>query len=343
MTSDGTCRFVMPRSESTIARRGPAAIPASTAALIASPSGSFAAASSSAPRPSLGLMSAAAKTSPNSSNTAGRNARTTWPKMIGSETFIIVALRCTENRTSSAAARAIWASRNSCSAATCIAVASTISPASTGTDSRSTVDEPSAASSWMRRLPSAVDDDRLLVGAEVVRRHVGDVRLGVRAPRAHRVRVLAGVLLDRERRAAVGVALAEHRVDGRPHDPVVAGPDVALVVGLRVVRVARDVVALCLQLGDGRLQLGDRRRDVRQLDDVRLWSRGQIAELRERVADALVVTEPLGEQRQDAPGQRDVARLDRHAGDPGVRLDDRQERIRRQQGRLIGVRVDDGG
>ena len=34
----------------------------------------------------------------------GKNAVTTWPKMIGSLTFIIVALRCTENSTSSALA-----------------------------------------------------------------------------------------------------------------------------------------------------------------------------------------------------------------------------------------------
>ena len=71
-----------------------------------------------------------------------------------------------------------------------------------------------------------VDDDRALVGAEVVGGHVGDVGLRVRAPRTHRVRVLAGVLLDRVRRPAVGVALAQHRVDGRPLDPVVAGADV---------------------------------------------------------------------------------------------------------------------
>ena len=188
-----------------------------------------------------------------------------------------------------------------------------------------------------------VDDDRLLVGAEVVGRHVGDVGLGVRAPRTHRVRVLAGVLLHRVRRPAVRVALAQHRVDGRSLDPVVAGAHVAVLVGRRVVRVVREVVALRLQLGDRRLQLGDRRRDVGQLDDVGLGPGGQLAQLGQGVADALVVAQPLGEQRQDASGEGDVAGLDRHPGDPGVGLDDRQERIRRQQRRLIGVRVDDGG
>ena len=280
MTSDGTCRLVMPRSESTIASRGPSAIPASTAALMASASGIVAAAASSVPRPSLGLMSAAARTSPNSSNSAGKNARTAWPKMIGSETFIIVALRWTENRTSSALARAIWAARNSRSAATCM---------HGGVDDLAGEHRHRLAQHGRRAVGGVeldaqaavgLDDDRLLVGPEVVGRHVGDVGLGVRAPRTHRVRVLAGVLLDRVRRPAVGVALAQHRVDGRALDPVVAGAHVALLVGGRVVRVVGDVVALRLQLGDRRLQLGDRRRDVRQLDDVRLGPRGQLARAR---------------------------------------------------------------
>lgn len=74
--------------------------------------------------------------------------------MIGSETFIIVALRCTENRTPSALARATCAVRNSRSAATRSTEASTTSSAWTGTDSRSTVVEPSSPLSSMRRVPS---------------------------------------------------------------------------------------------------------------------------------------------------------------------------------------------
>ncbi len=76
--------------------------------------------------------------------------------MIGSETFIIVAFRCTENSTSSALARAIWAVRNSRRAATRMTVESTTSPASTGTESRSTVVVPSSATSSMRSDPSSL-------------------------------------------------------------------------------------------------------------------------------------------------------------------------------------------
>ena len=57
----------------------------------------------------------------------------------------------------------------------------------------------------------------------------------------------------------------------------------------------------------------------------------------------LVVGEAVGEAGEDPAGERDVAGLDRDAGRGGVRLDDRQERVRRQQRRLVGVRVDDRG
>ena len=70
---------------------------------------------------------------------------TTWPKMIGSLTFIIVALRCTENRTSSAFARAICSARNVSRAATRMTVASTTSPARTFRPPLRTVVVPSSA------------------------------------------------------------------------------------------------------------------------------------------------------------------------------------------------------
>ena len=154
MTSDGTCRLVMPRSESTIASRGPSAMPCSMAALIAAPSGSGSMPDRMPPSPSLGESPAAASVSPCSAKTCGKKARTTWPKTIGSDTFIIVALRWTENSTSSALARSTCAVRNSRRAATCITVASTISPSRTLTFSFSTVVEPSSPVSSMRRSPA---------------------------------------------------------------------------------------------------------------------------------------------------------------------------------------------
>ena len=64
ITSLGTCRLVMPRSESTMARSGPAASSASNEAAMASPSGRPGSPSRMAPHPSLGLSPAAARVSP---------------------------------------------------------------------------------------------------------------------------------------------------------------------------------------------------------------------------------------------------------------------------------------
>ncbi|CAM5741345.1 hypothetical protein SALBM311S_01251 [Streptomyces alboniger] len=75
--------------------------------------------------------------------------------MIGSETFIMVAFRCTENSTPSALAWAIRAVRNSRSGATCMTEASTTSPSRTGTDSRRTVVEPSSPTSSIFSAPTS--------------------------------------------------------------------------------------------------------------------------------------------------------------------------------------------
>ena len=74
------------------------------------------------------------------------------------------------------------------------------------------------------------------------------------------MRVLAGVLLDRRRRPAVGVPLPEHGVDRAPLDLVVARPRVALLVVGGLLRVVGDRVPLALQLLDRGLELRAPRR-----------------------------------------------------------------------------------
>ena len=103
----------------------------------------------------MGEMPAAASCSPYCSKIVGRNAWTTWPKMIGSETFIIVALRWAEKSTPSDLARAICSVRKRRSAATSMKVPSMTSPASTGTDCFSTVSVPSTPMCLMVRVSSA--------------------------------------------------------------------------------------------------------------------------------------------------------------------------------------------
>ena len=98
---------------------------------------------------------AAARSSPYLSKTSAKYAFTTWPKMIGSETFIMVALRCTEKRTSSAFAFASALIRNARRLAACMTVASTTSPASTGSDSSSTFCSPAVVSRTILRVSSA--------------------------------------------------------------------------------------------------------------------------------------------------------------------------------------------
>ncbi len=85
------------------------------------------------------------------------------------------------------------------------------------------------------------EDHRLLVGAEVVVAHGGDIGLAVAAPGTHRVRVLAGVVLDGSRGATVRVALAQNGVDRAALDLVVASAGVALLVGLRVLGVVGEL------------------------------------------------------------------------------------------------------
>ena len=83
---------------------------------------------------------------------ACRTRFTATPNMIGSETFIIVALRCSENSTPCAFASAICASMNVASALRLIDAASMISPACSFGLSLSTRVVPSAPTSSMRSV-----------------------------------------------------------------------------------------------------------------------------------------------------------------------------------------------
>ena len=113
--------------------------------------------------------------------------------------------------------------------------------------------------------------DRLLGAVEILLGHVGDagLRALLRPVLHHAVRVLLGELLDRGRGAAVGIAFAQHRIHGRAQHLGEAQLEGPLRVVLRLFGVAGHVVAVLLQFLEGGLQLRDRGRDVRQLDDVR--------------------------------------------------------------------------
>jgi len=159
---------------------------------------------------------------------------------------------------------------------------------------------------------------------EVAIAHVGDVGLGVRSPCAHFVRVLAGIVLDRQRRTAVGVAFAQYRVHGAALDLVVTCTGFFFRVGGYGFRVVRQGVALGLQFLDRRLQLRGRGADVRQLDDVGFRGNGQVAQFGEVVRYGLVA-QLLGEACEDAPGERNIAGFHGNISGSGEGLYDRQQ------------------
>ena len=72
-------------------------------------------------------------------------------------------------------------------------------------------------------------------------------------PSSHLMRMLPGMGLHGKRRAAIGVAFAQDRIDGAALDLVVAGLDVLLFVVFRIFRIFRKLVALVLQFLDRRL------------------------------------------------------------------------------------------
>ena len=163
------------------------------------------------------------------------------------------------------------------------------------------------------------------------------MRFGVRTPGAHLVRIVAGVLLDGAGRAAVGIALAQDRIDDATEYLGVAGLDVLLGVRRRIVRIVRNVVALALQFLDRGLELRDRGGDVGQLHDVGFGPQRELAEFGEFVVDPLRRGELLGETGEDAAGQRNVFQLHGHTRRADKGFDDRQQRIGRERWGFIDL------
>ena len=184
------------------------------------------------------------------------------------------------------------------------------------------------------------DQRGLLAAVEVAVAHVGYMGLGVRGPGAHLVRVLARVVLDRQRGAAVGVAFTQDRVHGAALDLVVTGLGVFLGVGGGVFRVVRQGVALGLQFLDRGLQLRYRGADVRQLDDVGLRGDRQLAQFGEVIRHGFAA-QLLGEAGEDAPGQGNVAGFHGDISRSGEGFYDRQQGIGGEGGGFVGEGVDD--
>ena len=184
---------------------------------------------------------------------------------------------------------------------------------------------------------------RLFGAVKIAAVHVRHVAFGIGRPRAHGVRVLLRVRLHRCRHAPIGIALAQNGVHRAAQHLRITRADILLRIGLRILREIRHGKTIALQLLNRRHQLRDRCADIRQLDDVRLRRLGQLAQLGERIGNALFVSEALGEIGENTPGQRDVLQLKLNAGTLRERAQDRQQRLRRQRRRFIGLRINNLG
>ncbi len=189
----------------------------------------------------------------------------------------------------------------------------------------------------------SLDQCGLFAAVEVALGHVGHVRLGVGGPGAHLVRVLACVVLHRQRCAAVRVAFAQHGVHGAALDAVVARAGFFFFGGSRLVGVVRDVEAFALQFLDRGLELRYRGADVRQLDDVGFRGGSQLAQFRQVIAYLLLCAQLLRESREDTASQGDVASFDGDVSRGGERFDDRQQRVSGEGGGFVGEGIDDLG
>ena len=176
-----------------------------------------------------------------------------------------------------------------------------------------------------------------LRAVEVMGRHIGDAGFRILAPDAHLVRMAARIGLYGAGGAAVGVALAQNRIDRAAQHLAVAGADFLVRRRRVAVGIVGDVVALALQLLDRGFELRDRGGNIGQLDDVGFRLHRQLAELGEFVVDLLLGLQLLGEVGQDAAGQRNVLQRHRHAGRADKGFDDRQQRISRERRGFIDL------
>ena len=153
MTSLGTCKLVMPRSESTMAM--PLRYSATSAVKAASSAWPCILLMAS-PKPLLGFTPRVANVSPYFSKSGANHARTPCPKMIGSETFIMVAFMCSENSTPLSFAQSTCFSRKEVKEALHMNEESTTSPDSTATGARSSVAFPDSSVNVMCTWPASV-------------------------------------------------------------------------------------------------------------------------------------------------------------------------------------------
>ena len=144
------------------------------------------------------------------------------------------------------------------------------------------------------------------------------------------MRILLGILLHGGRRAAVGIALSQHRVHRAALHLVEFRFRVLLLIGFGVFRVVGNGVPLGLQFGDRGFDLRNRCADIREFDDVGSRRFHHVAQEGEVVGLPLFRLQGVGKLRDDSAGQRNIFPADVHSCGVGKGLDDRQKRSTRQ-------------
>mmetsp|Transcript_13450 Transcript_13450/g.32089 ORF Transcript_13450/g.32089 Transcript_13450/m.32089 type:complete len:249 (-) Transcript_13450:235-981(-) len=155
------------------------------------------------------------------------------------------------------------------------------------------------------------------------------------------VRVLLCVLLHRHCDATIRVAFTKHRVDCTAEHLGVASSDLHLLLRGGLCWEVWHREAVGLQLLDGGKKLRHGCRNVRQLDNVGSWMLRKLPQLCEVVLHPLRRSEVIRESGQDPCRERDVLLHDLDAREAAVGAHHRQERVGRQHGCLIGVRIHD--
>ena len=177
--------------------------------------------------------------------------------------------------------------------------------------------------------------DRFFAAVEITGCHVRDVCLGVGSPFTHAVRMLARKIFHRQSRAAVGIAFAQHGVDGAAEYLAEAGLEFFFGIVLWIFRKVRNLVTLRLQFLDRGFQLRNRGADVGQFDDVCFRLQRQFAQPGQVVIKFLAIGQILGKVGDDAASQGNISGFDINASGLGEGLNDGQQRVRCQRRRLI--------
>ena len=151
---------------------------------------------------------------------------------------------------------------------------------------------------------------RLFAAAKISLAHVCHVSLDLAGPVSHGMGIGLRVGLHRSSHTAIRVPLSKHRIDRAPQDLGIPRLDFLISLSVDVLRVVRNSVSVFLQFLDSGLQLGNRGTDIGQLDDVCSRGLGQLAQFGQRVILLLLITEMVGQIRDNPASQGNVLQLE---------------------------------